>query len=121
MAFALMSPAHAAGIDGILLARGSAFVPGGDVYNGSTKISEAKTLILPAGSTLTFYNFDVEAHNVHSGDPLVDDGPTGLFESEDTNFRGVVPVHGVSALPPGEYRFFCTLHPSKVTGTLVIV
>lgn len=120
MAFAV-GPARAAGIDALMVARGSAYLPGGDVYNGSTKVLETKSLILPQGSHLTLLNLDVEGHNVHSGDPIIDGEPTGLFESDDASFRGEAQVRGVEALTPGEYRFFCTIHPSKVTGTLVIV
>lgn len=120
LAFAV-APAHSAGIEGLVVARGSIFLPGGDLYNGNTKVLETKTLILPRGSTLSLLNLDVEAHNVHSGDPTVDGEPTGLFESDDASFRQQVQVHGVELLGPGEYRFFCTLHPAKVTGTLVIV
>lgn len=121
LAFAVPSPSRAA-IDGIVVSRGSAYLPGGDVYNGNTKVLETKSLILPAGSTLTLRNLDVEAHNIHSGDPYIDGTEgDGLFRSEDANFNTSAAVVGVSALPAGQYRFFCSLHPAKVTGTLVIV
>ena len=121
LAFAVPVPSHAA-IDGLILTRGSMYVPGGDVYNGNTRVTATKTLILPAGSTLTLHNLDLGAHNVYSGDPVVDGTEgNGLFHSDDTNYNTTAPVVGVQNLAPGEYRFFCSLHPSKVTGTLVIV
>lgn len=113
---------RAPAVEGQVAARGSAYLPGGDVYNGSTRVAETRSLVLPQGSTLVFWNVDVDTHNVTSGDPLVD-GPlgNGLFGSAFTTFNTKVPVVGVGALPPGQYRFFCANHASKLTGTLVIV
>jgi plastocyanin len=72
------------------------------------------------GTTATFDNQDSSAttHDVTAFD-------TGgaknlpLFRSAQINL-GQTPVDGTGALGPGTYRFFCTVHPTQMTGQLVV-
>jgi plastocyanin len=72
------------------------------------------------GATATFDNEDSSAttHDVTAFD-------TGgaknepLFRSA-TIGAGQTPVNGTNALGAGTYRFFCTVHPTEMTGQLVV-
>jgi plastocyanin len=71
------------------------------------------------GATATFQNQDpgTSPHDVFS----VDRGAQGkpLFSSAQINV-GQTPVNGTDSLAPGTYRFFCTVHPSQMSGQLVV-
>jgi plastocyanin len=78
------------------------------------------TFTIDRGTTATFDNQDpgVQQHDVTAFD-------TGgaknepLFRSAQINL-GQTPVTGTNALGPGTYRFFCTVHPTQMTGELVV-
>jgi plastocyanin len=72
------------------------------------------------GTTATFDNQDATAttHDVTAFD-------TGgaknepLFRSAEIGL-GQTPVNGTESLGAGTYRFFCTVHPTQMTGQLVV-
>jgi plastocyanin len=71
------------------------------------------------GATATFQNQDPGAapHDVFSVDSGANDKP--LFSSAAINV-GQTPVNGTDSLAPGNYRFFCTIHPTQMSGELVV-
>lgn len=75
-------------------------------------------LVIPQGTGLDYQNSDLAAHNLVSADTA----PNGrkLFRSELTALQKIVPVLGVEALPPGDYAFYCEIHPA-MDGALTVV
>lgn len=73
------------------------------------------------GTTATFDNQDLSAttHDVTAFD-------TGgaknlpLFRSAEISGGQTTPVTGTDSLGSGTYRFFCTVHPTQMTGQLVV-
>ena len=68
-----------------------------------------QTLTVPAGTTITWINDDDEPHNVTASDrsyrsPIMDSG---------ARFSRTYPA-------PGEYAYFCALHP-HMTGRILVV
>jgi plastocyanin len=71
------------------------------------------------GTTATFQNQDPGAspHDVISIDSGADNKP--LFSSAQINL-GQTPVNGTGSLAPGTYPFFCTVHPTLMSGQLAV-
>jgi plastocyanin len=71
------------------------------------------------GTVATFQNLDPGAapHDVTAVDSGADGKP--LFRSATINI-GETPVNGTDSLAPGTYRFFCTVHPTLMSGELVV-
>jgi plastocyanin len=77
---------------------------------------------LAAGGTVTWRQDDVATHTVTSG-PVEQTGgtatakPDGRFDSgsitKGTNFQ-------FSFAEPGEYPFFCAIHPATMTGVVTV-
>jgi plastocyanin len=71
------------------------------------------------GTVATFQNQDpgISPHDVTAADV----GPSGqpLFRSS-TITLGQTPVSGTDSLVAGSYRFFCTVHPTEMSGELVV-
>jgi plastocyanin len=69
------------------------------------------------GEPLTFFNSDVNFHNVTARSYGPDDRP--LFGSATIGNGQRVFVEGSQFLTTGSYGFFCTVHP-QMTGTLTV-
>ena len=72
-----------------------------------------KVLTVPAGTTITWYNKDMEYHTVTSYD--------GLFNSPITEFPMTYTF-----TKPGTYSYYCTPHPdyephSEAVGVVIVV
>jgi plastocyanin len=77
---------------------------------------------LPAGGTVTWRHDDVATHTVTSGRVEQAGGtatakPDGLFDSgnisKGQNFQ-------FTFAEPGEFAFFCAVHPATMTGVIVV-
>lgn len=77
------------------------------------------TFTIDRGTVATFQNQDpgVSPHDVFSVDSGAKNKP--LFSSAEINL-GQTPVNGTDSLGAGTYRFFCTVHPTEMTGQLVV-
>jgi plastocyanin len=71
------------------------------------------------GAVATFQNQDpgTSPHDVFSVDSGAKNKP--LFSSAEINV-GQTPVQGTQSLGAGTYRFFCTVHPTQMSGQLVV-
>jgi plastocyanin len=78
----------------------------------------APIAIVSAGDGLDFLNTDVSLHNVVS--VARDDLGKPIFKSALSAGPGSTPVVGVESLTPGDYDFYCSLHPGAMTGTLTV-
>jgi len=71
-------------------------------------------VMIQSGSTILWYNDDMSAHTVTSGNPA--DGPDGMFDSglflDDAIFSYTFDESG-------EYQYYCILHP-WMTGTIFV-
>jgi hypothetical protein len=69
------------------------------------------------GEPLTFLNLDVLQHDVTARGK----GQNGqaLFSTPLIGFGEEVPVEGSDSLSPGDYAFFCSIHPN-MEGTLTV-
>jgi plastocyanin len=114
-----------------LAAQPSAAAPGTVVVANPFGLVSGYTtrdMFLPQGTMLQFFNPDPipTPHNVTSKKThRVKVGP-GRFErrpvlaSVMAGTGGLVPVTGTEKLEPGEYRFYCTMHPVVMRGTLTV-
>jgi plastocyanin len=97
----------------------STYMPGDDELSAN---GAAVTLYAPQGYGLTVTNLDAFAAHSLTSDTIVNP-LTGarLFESGMLNLRDSRPVLGTAALPPGTYRFHCSVHEDNMRGTLVVL
>jgi plastocyanin len=112
---------------GILALAGVACGGDGDDANGGTitikLIAFSPTRIeVPAGGTVTWRHDDVATHTVTSGRVEQAGGtatakPDGTFDSgnisKGQNFQ-------FSFTEPGEFPFFCAVHPATMTGVIAV-
>jgi plastocyanin len=88
------------------------------ITTSSTCCSYGKaSFTIDRGTTATFQNQDTSPHDVFSVDSTANNKP--LFSSAQINV-GQAPVNGTDSLPPGTYRFFCTVHPTQMSAQLVV-
>lgn len=76
------------------------------------------TVYVAPGSSVTFANGDFVGHQIVS--QAVDGLGSPIFSSPLTGSGSTSAVQGVSSLAPGTYSFYCSIHPSTMTGTLVV-
>jgi plastocyanin len=110
-----------AGIGAIALGASQALGASESITASSTCCSYGKaSFTIDRGTTATFDNQDATAttHDVTAFDsggaknePLFRSAQIGL---------GQTPVNGTDSLGAGTYRFFCTVHPTQMTGQLVV-
>jgi plastocyanin len=77
---------------------------------------------LPAGGTVTWRQEDVATHTVTSGRVEQAGGtatakPDGRFDSGNIS-KG--QTFEFSFAEPGQYPFFCAIHPATMTGTVTV-
>ncbi len=97
----------------IVLHQEGSSVPGCENFDNCLVPS---TVTINAGGTVVWKNVDNAAHTVTSG-VLFDGGPDGLFDSglfvPDTEFSLIFNT-------PGEYPYFCLVHPWK-SGMVIVL
>ena len=84
-----------------------------DASNLTTNAFSPNPIQVSVGTTVTWTNNDAEPHTVNAGENAT---PSGLFDS-------YIPPAGTfqhTFTEPGEYPYFCILHPNMV-GTVEVV
>jgi plastocyanin len=101
---------------GVLFAGGMAMAASDTVVAGPGEAYSASTYNADQGEVVQFRD-DGGDHNVTART----NGPDGgaLFLSP-TISGGTASVQGTQYLPAGDYAFFCTVHPTTMSGTLHI-
>jgi len=114
-----IAPAAAGDPDARVISEGFRYLPGDDAF-------PVPTLSVPEGGSLEYTNLErflfPTPHSVT--DARCYDDPSipacePRFDSGLISSPVTVDVAGVSALDPGAYPFYCTLHP-EMRGTLVV-
>ena len=99
-----------------LLAAGPAAAGGGGrVVAGTPNRYLTPDVTIAAGEGLAIANQDVVRHDVTAEDAGASGEPR--FRSPLVDPGGEAPVAGAERLPPGDYRFLCSVH-SSMRGTL---
>jgi plastocyanin len=70
-----------------------------------------KKPVILQGQKVKFTNLDIAVHDVRS--------TSGLFSSALVGLGKSTQVNGTTALSPGKYGFYCSIHPN-MTGTLTV-
>lgn len=71
-------------------------------------------LTVSVGTTVTWVNKDAVIHTVTSGTP---GNPTGRFDSGNMNNGDTFTFTFNSA---GTYEYYCRLHPTQMTATIIV-
>lgn len=92
---------------------------------GSFQFGYATTkLVTQVDGTLEFINADVQLHDIVSvakQNPNNNQSPP-LFQTDLISTGQVAEVKGLDRVVAGQtYKFFCSLHPSTMTGELTVV
>jgi outer membrane protein assembly factor BamB/plastocyanin len=75
------------------------------------------TYSIQKGQALAFRNLDTQLHDVTAKQSGLDGQP--LFRSPRASGGQAVPVKGAEKAEPGQYEFFCSIHPGML-GTLTV-
>jgi hypothetical protein len=113
-----LAPAPAA--DFTMVTQGGKYLIGDDCINLRPLAAvpcASLAYTIPAGSTLTVYNLDNDAHSA-TADAVGPDGRP-LFDGFVGSSNESAAVAGVSSLTPGTYPFHCVIH--TMTGKLTVV
>ena len=73
-----------------------------------------ESITVSVGTTITWTNKDNVAHTVTSGTP---DNPTGTFDSGNMTAGETFSFTFDTA---GTFVYFCQLHPTQMTGTVIV-
>jgi plastocyanin len=76
-----------------------------------------QNVAIDQGEPLTFLNLDALGHDVTARGKAANGDP--LFSTPIIGTGQEVPVTGADSLSPGDYAFFCTIHP-QMEGTLKV-
>lgn len=93
---------------------------GGDSTDSTTPAAETATISIEsfqfagaetvtAGTTVEVTNLDGATHTWTSDDDVWDSGNLGTGDSFEFTFD-----------EPGEYGYFCKIHPFQMTGTIIV-
>jgi plastocyanin len=109
-------------IGGAAVAATQAFGASETITTSTTCCAYSKgSFTIDRGTTATFQNQDPGAspHDVTAFDS---GGAKNLplFRTAEINGGQSTPVNGTASLGAGTYRFFCTVHPTEMTGQLVV-
>lgn len=88
--------------------------PGGFIAGYATP----RLVVVKAAGDALFVNGDFASHDVVS---RAKNGNVPKFQSDLINFGDSATIEGTSQLPPGDYLFYCTIHPDAMEGTLTVV
>jgi plastocyanin len=103
-------------VAGLMLASGLAFAASATIV-GQTNNTFSAGLYSTDQGEVSQLQVTGSMHNVTA----VQTGPDGkpLFRSSTVS-GGLTPVSGTQYLPAGAYQFFCSIHPTTMTGTLQV-
>ena len=92
-------------------------IPNGASVQGNPSY-EPSPLTVKVGDTIAVENEDISPHTVTNGKDATDPTMGKLFDTSIINAKGSSEI--VTAdLKPGEYPFFCSVHP-YMTGSLTV-
>jgi plastocyanin len=92
-------------------------IPNGASVQGNPSY-EPTPLTVKVGDTIAVENKDISPHTVTNGKDATDPTMGKLFDTSIINAKGSSEI--VTAdLKPGEYPFFCSVHP-YMTGSLTV-
>jgi predicted secreted protein with PEFG-CTERM motif len=100
-------------------ATASVSVPAGTSVPGCEETDECyipSTVTIDVGGEVTWSNDDTAAHTVTSG--TIESGPDKIFDSS-LFMAGTTFEHKFDGVEPGDYPYFCMVHPWMV-GTVIV-
>jgi plastocyanin len=92
-------------------------IPNGASVQGNPSY-EPTPLTVKVGDTIAVENKDISPHTVTNGKDATDPTMGKLFDTSIINAKGSSEI-ATADLKPGEYPFFCSVHP-YMTGSLTV-